>query len=75
MPMMVKTFILLYSQPMMMACGVLARYVSAAIKSIASLRHRWRGSTEAKQVQVVVIATAYIPNSRLLRRAERAREQ
>ena len=48
-------------------------YVSAAIKLIASFRHRWLGSTEASKVQVIVIVTAYIPNSRPLRRAERAR--
>ena len=50
-------------------------YVSAAIKLIASFRHRWLGSTEASKVQVIVIVTAYIPNSRPLRRAERARGQ
>ena len=59
--------------PMMMARDVLARHVSGGIKLIASLRHRWLGWTEAKQVQVIVIATAYIPNSHPLRRAERAR--
>jgi hypothetical protein len=40
-----------------------------------SFRHRRLGSTEAKQVQAIVIATAYTPNSRLLRRSERARGQ
>jgi len=48
----------------------LARLYSATIKSIALFRHRWLDSTEAKQVQVIVIATVYIPNSRPLRRAE-----
>jgi hypothetical protein len=71
--MMVKTFILLYSHSMMMAR--VARHVSAAIKLMASFRHRWLGSTEAKQVPVNVIATADIPNSHPRRRAERAREQ
>ena len=44
--------------------------VSAAIELTASFRHRWLGSTETSKI---VIATAYIPNSRPLRRAERAR--
>jgi hypothetical protein len=43
-------FILLYSRSMMIARGVLAHpYVSAAIKLIASFRHRWLGSTEARK--------------------------
>ena len=46
--------------------------VSAAIKLIALFRHRWLGST-GSQVKVIVTATVYIPNSRPLRRAERAR--
>ena len=50
-------------------------YVSVAIKLIASFHHRWLGATEAKQVQTVFIATAYIPNSRPLRIAKRARGQ
>ena len=50
-------------------------YVSAAIKLIASFRHRWLGLTKASKYESAVIATAYIPNSRPLRRAERARGQ
>jgi hypothetical protein len=40
-----------------------------------SFRHRRPTSTVEKQVQVFVNATAYIPNSHPLRRAERARRQ
>ena len=76
MPMIVKMFILLYSDPMMMARGVLARLTyPTVLKLKASFRGGWLGSTEAERVQVIVIATAYIPNSRPLRRAERARVQ
>ena len=48
--MMVKMFILLYSRSMMIARGVpRTPYVSAAIKLIASFRHKWLGSTEASK--------------------------
>lgn len=49
-------------------------YVSVAIKLIATFRQvaRFDGG---QQVQVIFIATSYIPNSRPLRRAERARRQ
>src|ERR1700739_3535916 len=49
-------------------------YVSAAIKLIASFRHRRLGATKASKYKPF-IATAYIPNSRPLRRAGRARRQ
>ena len=58
MPMVVNTFILLYSHSMMMALLCLhtpciRRYL------IAPSRHRWLGATEVRQVRASVIATAY----------------
>jgi uncharacterized protein YjbJ (UPF0337 family) len=47
--MIVKMFILLYSRSIMIARRARSPYVSAAIKLLASFRHRWLGSTEASK--------------------------
>src|ERR1700733_1276054 len=66
--MIVKIFILLCSHS-----GAWPACMSSIHR--CTLHDRWLGSTEANNPQAMVIATAYIPNSHLLRIAERSRGQ